>query len=261
MSDSIFKLREKTIAIHGPIQSLIQALANVLQEHGADIALLHEKANESYRYVANLMEMRQIHSHYGRAAAVEALIQESKNAKESLSRAAELFGSVDVFIDCNSLVNSQKSETKPCEWFARESLEFFKSRGRGRTLFITYDNSIIDFTIKFLEKSKPKDNSKIEKLKKVESYNTELLKLTQNFKSWTQQPQITCNVLTVTFTEEFLLEFFGNQPLSSSMKIIRETWPEAKLTNTVDVANVVAFLVSSISNAINGETIRCCYGS
>ncbi len=244
MSESGFKLKEKTVVIYGPINGLVQALANVLQEHGADIALLAEKASESHRFTTSLMEMRQVHSHYGRAAGINCLIKNQSDAKEALSKAAELFGSVDVFIDADLNRSIDSQNLNSTELITTEALTFFRGRGRGRNIFLTHDDELLSF---------------VKKTERVTS-NKKLLEFVRKINSSLSTHQITSNIITLPISEEFLIEFYPKQNVQSSFDEIKNHWANAKLLNPVDVAQLVSFIASAMSTSLNGQVIRACYG-
>lgn len=244
MSESLFKIRERTAIIFGPINSIVQTLGNVLQEQGADVAFLDEKASDSQRFVNNLMDMRQVHNHYGRAAAIDCKISSASEAKEALSRAAELFGSVDIFIDANMGHRDLTTDKNSSFFLTHEVSEFFKGRGKGRNIYLAYDESICKYT-----KAKPLiENNKI--------LNKFIKQISRDYYAF----QITSNIISLPFTDEFLLEQFPQNSVQKSFDDIKQNWSEARLANPVDVAYSVAFLASPMSAAIDGQLVRATYG-
>ncbi|MCB0355357.1 MAG: SDR family oxidoreductase [Bdellovibrionales bacterium] len=244
MSESTFKIRERTVILFGPVNSIVQTLATVLQEHGADIAFLDQRASESQRFVANLMDMRQIHNTYGRAAAIDCDIKSPADAKEALSRAAELFGSVDILIDANFGQYDLSVDKNPTQLITDEAIEFFVGRGKGRNIYLTYDDVILKHV---------KDDKKIKNNKK-------LLEFAVSKSHELSNKQITTNVISLPFTDEFMLNYYKNKKIQEAMNEISKDWPEARLVQPIDIAYTVAFLASPISVAIDGQWIHACYG-
>lgn len=244
MHESTFKIRERTVVINGPINSVVQTLATVLQEHGTDIAFIDAHASQSQRFVANLMDMRQIHNTYGRAAALEFDVKSSEDAKEALSRAAELFGSVDIFIDANLSNRNFSNKLNSTQLMTNEAIEFFLGRGKGRNIFLSYDNSVLEFL---------KDQEGLEANKKLHDFTIEKSKCLLG-------KQITTNCVQIPFTDELVLEQFKGKNIQEVVSEIKKKWPSARMVEPVDIAYMITFLASPISSAIDGQVLHACYG-
>ena len=244
MNESTFKIRERTVVIFGPIDSVVQTMATVLQEHGADIAFLDSQASKSHRFITNLMDMRQIHNNYGRAAAIECEIKNPKDAKDALSRAAELFGSVDIIIDAQLSAMNFTEEDNPSKLLINEAIEFFVGRGKGRNILLCYEDAVL----RFLKDQKNQDHNK-------NLYNFIVEKSQSLFGK-----QITTNGIAIPFTDELLLKHYSQQNIQDSINQVKKDWPLARLADPVDIAYTAAFLASPISSAIDGQIVHACYG-
>src|SRR5262245_2237652 len=99
METSEFRLREKTAVIHGPLTRVNQSIANRLSQLGADVVLADAKIDTAQRLANQIMESREINEKFGRAAAVATDFTSSKSAQDGVSRCAEIFGGIDIFVD------------------------------------------------------------------------------------------------------------------------------------------------------------------
>ncbi|MCB9025890.1 MAG: SDR family oxidoreductase [Bdellovibrionaceae bacterium] len=244
MTESTFKIRERTVVIFGPIGSIVQTLATVLQEHGTDVAFLDREASKSHRFIANLMDMRQIHHNYGRAAAIDCDVSTVKDANDALSRAAELFGSVDILIDVHLDSNNFNEEINPTHLMTNAATEFFIGRGKGRNIFLSYENAVLEYL---------KDESS-------QKHNKQLHNFIVEKHQFLLGKQITSNGLALPFTDELVLKHYANKNIQEAMADIKKVWPRARLVEPVDIAYTVAFLASPISAAIDGQVIHASYG-
>lgn len=259
MKDSGFKLREKTALIFGPIQSIARSLAIFLTELGVDVALVDKNQfKEAERFAANLMDGREINEHRGRAAAIGDDFTSPSSAKDIVSRVAEIFGSVDVFIDtrldvlAKPLSSSDKdfkealqSHLESLSVISREFQNYLLARGKGRMIFLMNDF--------FHLGPKDKDLSK-EAAASLSSFVHELAR------SVSEKP-ITVNGLSLGLTEEYLLARFPKAPsIEYAKKQIVADHPHARLVEPTEVANVIAFLASPLSSAINGQILHVNHG-
>lgn len=244
MTESTFKIRERTVVIFGPIGTIVQTLATVLQEHGTDIAFLDSHATKSYRFVANLMDMRQVHNNYGRAAAIDCDVKSIKDANDALTRAAELFGSVDILIDVHLDSNNFCEDTNPTQLMTNAAIDFFIGRGKGRNIFLSYENVALEY---LKDELTQKNNKKLHKF--ILEKHQELL-----------GKQITTNGIAIPFTDELILKHYKNNNVQEAMTEIKKDWPTARLIEPVDIAYTAAFLASPISAAIDGQLIHASYG-
>jgi len=243
MSESSFKIREKTIIVFGPITSLAQSIGTILLEHGADIAFLDENATASQRYINSLMDMRHVHSIYGRAATVNCTIQSAKDAKEAISRAAELFGSADVLVDLNLFGRAESNGHTQSELMTNEALEFLTGRGKGRVIYITVEDRLCH-----TENTKPliKENERL-----VKFMNEKILELNNK--------AITLNNICVGYTEEVLLKLHPQKTIQSSFEEEKNNHANSYMTQPVDIANLVTFIASPISSCLNGQRLHANY--
>ena len=252
-------LNEKTIIIYGPIQQMVQSLATSLTGLGADVALIDSQASKMQRFAENLMDMRQVNGKNGRAAVIEKEVNSAQDAKDAVSRASELFGGVDVYIDANFSGRSEWfSKTAAIDRFeeifhshlsrslfmAHAALEFLRGRTRGRVVFMLND-------LKLLTQEGESLNA---------AARSSLINFSQSVAKEVVQDNVTINCLGVGVTEEYLLNRFPEAPtIKEAFEELKTKIPTAKMTDAIDVANAAAFFCSPLSSAVTGQYLSVSY--
>ena len=249
MSESRFKLREKTVILSGPFSTILQSLGNHYIELGADVAILasEEDFNGVQRFLNNLVDLREVHPEYGRAAPVLATITDDKSARDTLTRVAELFGSVDIYIDTHlldraHLYSSEHSEKtlKAFQVMCEEVSEFLQNRKRGKIVCLGDHHNLFDTY------SDAPEAGLLEEVSKARKAVSETL----------FQSGVPYNFVDLGLTEEFLLYAFPQAAsVQKALDNIQKKHPRVKLLKPVDVNNLIIFLSSPISTAIDNQTI------
>src|SRR5262245_9632001 len=94
----MINLKEKTFLITGGTTDVGRALCMSLSNLGADIAIIDKNPEKARRIIDEVSELREVKETRGKAAYFEADISNLKALKEGVSRAAETFGAIDVFV-------------------------------------------------------------------------------------------------------------------------------------------------------------------
>lgn len=237
--DSVLRLKDKTAVVAGPLSSVTRSILTVLTENGADVVLLGPGGNEARRFCENLSEAREANEAMGQAVAAENPLQSPSDAADGISKAAETFGGVDIFIDAHLEPRAGSSWPETTLALTDSALKFLQGRGKGRLLYLVYDESL--------------------SLLKGEMALRHRMGLSAFAKGYARESgsdHITINCLSIGVTEEFLLR---RHPQATSIKLaleeLHKVLPHARLVDTTAVANVVAFLSSPLSSAITGQTI------
>lgn len=250
MSDQNLKLREKTIVICGPLNGITQALLSRLTELGADVALLTDKIDAAQRFCRNIMDLREVSEKFGRAAAVTPTATNVEEAASDISKAAELFGSIDAIVDCHftSLQLTDSHSTSDINEIHHKSLiyseaglKFLNGRKKGRSVILSHK---LDQRI-MLEHHSEKTPQTI--LKHVSEQ--------------VETKTVSVNLVSLGYTEEFLLAHNKGLSIQKALEAIKSENPKAILIENTDVANTVSFLVSPLSQGIHKQDITLDYGS
>ncbi len=245
--ESSLKLSDKTIVISAPFTNLTCAIMTTLTGHGADCALITEKANEARHFCENLSDSREINENHGRAMAIEA--QNADQVIEGMSRSAEAFGGLDVFIDGHFIFPSGRFQDFnmleegrqlierslfSSMATAQNALKFLEGRTKGRLIFLVPDQTQLPG-----ESLSACLRSGLKSF--VEILNQEL-----------SSKHVQAHCLSVGLTEEYLIKKF---PKSPSVKLALEEFkkidPSAKLQEPTDIANALAFLSSPLSQGFH----------
>lgn len=251
-------MSDKTVVISGPFGLLMQSLTQELTASGADVALLVDDANAAQRFCQNISDLKEMSEKYGRAAALQAKYTNEKEAQVDFSRCAELFGTTDAYIDLNlfgskiPFFTEDVTAAADAEFeknlnntylMSKAALFFLRSRHKSRVLYVF--NEL--------------DKLALEKAGSTRL--TEFVDFVRQMATETIKDHITFNALGVGISEEFLQARFSKAgPISASLKAIQQTLPTAKLVDYRDIGNMVAFMVSPLSNALNGQVIRLNHG-
>ncbi len=260
MSEVGFKLTDKTIVLAGPFGLLMQNLATLLANCGADVALLTDDHKSAQRICQNIMDMREVSEMFGRAAAIEAKFHDENAIAQSLSRSAEAFGGADIYIDTqlfglkipffadkNAGPATTRTAIEASFLEAFETLRtmtqaasaFVKTRTRGRVLYIF--NELDAFAAKKVESSV------------FAQFNDYVKKVAQELSA----SQTAVNALAIGVNEEYLLSRFPKlASIQRAHQELQKTLPHARLVDYADISNIVAFLASHSSNGISGQILH-----
>jgi NAD(P)-dependent dehydrogenase (short-subunit alcohol dehydrogenase family) len=253
-SDSVLRLNDKTIVISAPFSILTCSLMTTLTEFGANCALICPDANEANRFCENLSNAVEAKESHGRATAIQANIQSPSEGIDAISRSAEIFGGVDVFVDghYDAGVGRLLSQdfAKNGEALVRQTIlatmmmtqgaiTFLQGRTKGRIIYFVPSETLSSIP--------------------GESTNTLLRAGVSAFAKCLSHElldkHIQVNCISVGITEEFLLKRY---PKSPSIKIaldeFQKIMPTARIQDSMDIANAVAFLASPLSAAFPGRT-------
>lgn len=260
MAHTELKMNEKTVIISGPINQLVQALATSLTSLGADVALIDKNANQWQRFASNLMDLREIHHSYGRVAVLEYDIESDTHAKESVSRAAELFGSIDVYIDAlfasgtqpfietgsmASVDHTYKTHLRTSLLMTHAVLEFLRGRKRGRIIYMLNEALSMGLENEALNAA----------------CRGGLIPFTKSLAREVREYNINVNCVGLGVTEEFLINRYPKgMSIKEALAEFQKIVPHAKMVDAIDVALTVAFLSSPLSGAITGQTLHVTHG-
>lgn len=256
MSSTGISLADKTVVISGPFGLLTQSLTQALTESGADVALLVDDAKSAQRFCQNISDLREMSERYGRATALDSNPKTEKEAQIDISRCSEVFGTTDIYIDTHLYSaklplftkDSAQAETIFSNALAKTflmsqaALFFLRSRHKSRIIYTFND---LDQAV--LEKAQSQ---------KLQEFRSHVRQMAQE----TLKDHITFNAVGIGVSEEFLMSRIGAGSIQSSLKELQTTLPQAKLVDYRDISNLIAYIASPLSNALNGQVIHLNHG-
>lgn len=262
-TESSFKLQDRTALITGPCNSFNQAIAVKLTQLGANVALVDRNIDRMQRFAAQLTDTREINERYGRAAAIQADLSKPHHVQDAISRSAEAFGGIDIYID--GLMTTDVKRFK--EPSALEDLDrvidvnlrapllmthgilrFLEGRKRGRIIYLMHDIVRLGLPANGL----------------MALSRTGLSAFARTLSREVAESNVTVNCVAVGVTEEFLLgQTPGDAPKGSiqeAAKSLMAQYPTAHLMEPERIANTVAFLASPLGAGVTGQTIAVSQG-
>ncbi|MCB0407600.1 MAG: SDR family oxidoreductase [Bdellovibrionales bacterium] len=239
MRESFLKLNDRTVVLSGPLTQVTSALVTTLSERGADIAMIvSDNLRESQRFAENISEQREIHHNYGRVAAIESQMDSAEAGSDAISRAAEIFGTIDILIDTHLIGINKTAENfsnynDRATHMAKAALPYLEGRQKGRIILVTNDFHILE------EKQKAPVQSLIRELSQS-----------------VIEKHITANVISCGVTEEYLLSRFnGKVSIKDALEKVKSEHKNVRMVDAVEIASVITFISSPMSSGINGQTI------
>lgn len=248
-------LRERTVVILGPVGSTLQNLVMGLAQQGADVALIDANADKMQKFCTAVSDQREVNPKHGRAAAFTAQWENPNSLKDALGKAAQTFGSIDVYIDAmaeakptpfevgneNKELDAQIHKNLTVSLRATEyAASFLKGRKRGRIIYLLQDS---------MNRGLPVDAV-------ATAARTGLIAFSKTLARQLQEFNVTVNCLSLGLTEEYLL---GHFPEASSIKEAQEKMkvfdPMIRITEPEKIANSLLYLCSTSGAAVTGQHI------
>ncbi len=246
-------LHQRTVLILGPAGPTIQNLMMTLAQNGADIALIDSDAQKMQKFCQVICDQREMNEKFGRATAIPTQWDNPGAIKDSIGKAAQTFGSIDIYIDAmmeskptpfqigveNKDLESQLQKNLLVSLRATEyAASFLKGRKRGRIIYLLQDamnrNLAIDAT--------------------ATAARTGLLAFSKTLSKQLQEFNVTVNCMSLGLTEEYLL---GHFPDASSIKDAAEKMksvdPLFRITDPEKIANALIYLCSNPGAAVTGQ--------
>lgn len=150
--ESGFKLNDRNALLSGPVSSVNQSIARKLTELGCNVALLDRNVEKASRFADQLNSAREINEKFGRAVAIQADLSKPHHVSTSISKAAEAFGGLDIYIDglmttevlrfsepqiIEELDRLIDVNLKAAVMTAHSVFKYLEGRRRGRMIFLT----------------------------------------------------------------------------------------------------------------------------
>jgi 2-hydroxycyclohexanecarboxyl-CoA dehydrogenase len=252
-------LRERTVLLVSPLTSVAQGLIQGLTQLGADIVIVHKDVSGMTRFCNSINDLREINPKLGRAMALQADTLNKKEVKEVIAKAAQTFGGLDIYIDGQMtqdlsplVIQAQGDEEDGFEaqlqqnmvspyYFTKNVLNYLKARKKGRILYLQNDSLI---------RGKAEDAL-------ATLTRTGFIAFAQSLSRQTVEFNVTVNVLSLGATEEYLLKHFTEcTSIKEAQEKLRQTDPLFKITEPEKVCGTIAYLISNLGAAVNGQLIR-----
>lgn len=256
MAEASLTLRERTTVIAGPLTSVTQNIATTFTQNGSDVVFISPKTETHNRIAQHLNDQREVNEKYGRCKAIEINIDDPKLCKEAISRAAETFGSVDIYIDALNVPtpapfrNEKATDTfeelfqkqlRSSFYLSHTVINFLKTRKRGRMIYLINDECNAGFA-----------------LDSVHSLlRTGFVAFAKSLTKEMADISCTVNVISMGLTEEYLMNHFAeSSSIKEALEKMKQLEPTARLLNPENLANLALYLCSNLGGGISGETLR-----
>lgn len=234
--DHLLKLNDKTIAILGPFNNMVQSVLLQLCEQGADVAIIDKESPEARRFVDYVNDQREINPYYGRAGVISHDFSQIQTVGETLSKVVHSFGRLDCVVDTLPL---SQNKMEASEAFKNESVRFLTSRPRSRILWLTPHRSL---------------DGNAQTHETIGNWRKEL---TTSY----AQKNLTANEVVVGITDEYLLKTYPKSPsIKKSFEDLKVQIPQAKILDGSEIAATLMFLCSPLSQGVNGVQIHLDHG-
>lgn len=263
-TEASFKLQDRTALLCGPCNTVNQSIALKFTQLGCNVAMLDRNVERTQRFADQLMDAREINERYGRAIAVQADLSKQHHVQDGVSRAAEAFGGIDIYID-SVMTNEPKPFTdaqalddidrlidvnlRAPLMMTHSVLRFLQGRKRGRIIYLMHDivrmgvpgNALLAIT------------------------RTGLSAFARTLAREVSESGVTANCIAMGVTEEYLMGQGKSMEASKSsiqewQKQLLAIQPGANMIETERIANMVAFLASPLGAGITGQTIAVSQG-
>lgn len=250
----MIRLKDRTIVITGGTSDVGRALSLNLSRLGADIVILDKNPEKAQRIINEVMEAREIKEDQGKAVYVEVDLSQAENVKEAMSKAAEAFGGIDVFVA--GLYTSRLSQIQSPEYFndferlidvnlksavfaTQAVVPFMRGRKKGKIIFLIPD------LVRW--------GSEGESLTSVTRGG--LIYYSRSLARELAPSNIAVNCVAMGPTEDYLLD---RNPQAVSIKAaedkLMEAMPMGRTLRGDEIAQVVTFLASPQADAVTGQT-------
>lgn len=263
-SNDSFRLRDRTALLTGPCGATNQAIASKLTQLGCDVALVHHDVERARRFAEQLMNAREVQERFGRAIAIQASVGNPAQAQDAITRAAEAFGGIDVYVDGGFATHPMPFRDPGSLEALEESLDFnlrapllmthglmrfLEGRKRGRVIYLLHDLARLGVSQHAL----------------LAATRMGLMQFAKSIAREAAEKSVTVNCVSMGVTEDFLLA----QPalvgavaptIQAEQAELAKAFPGATVMDPERIANLVAFLASPLSSGITGQTIAVSQG-
>ena len=241
------------------MSSTVSSVVMGLTRMGADCIILDPDKSVHSAFISQINDAREINDKFGRASVIPTDLSTTANIKDTIGKASQVFGGLDIFIDAQ-MVNKPTPLTidgtldgiegldlmldrhlKSTLILTQGVLAFFKSRKRGRIIYFLNDSPV----------------AKIKEDVVVHAVRSGLINFASALAKQVSEFNITVNILSLALTEEYIL---AHDPDSKSIKEalekLKTTDPTTKITEPDKISQTVSFLVSPMGASMTGQHLK-----
>ena len=249
-----FPLRERTIVIAGPFNTLTQGLMSTFAMQGADIALVDPEADAAQRFCQNINDQREINPKNGRTAAIKSKMDQWADINDAFGRVVQAFGGIDVYLDLQ-FMNSPTALDISAREFATDEIitknlkatlistqlmvGFLKGRKKARMIFAMPEAFV--------------------KGSSLDMWSTAtragLIPFANSLSKQMAEHQVTVNTVLMGLTEEYILAHYPGKNIKEGLAISRNSMGCGKLIDPQKVADALGFLIGPSGASITGQTL------
>lgn len=253
VTENYLKISEKTVVVIGCNSSVGRAIALHAAEQGAHVALVDSDFGKAEKLADTIMDQREIRESHGRARAIAFDPAKPENWKDIVANAAQAFGCVDLIVDASLFSKKSLSgESTNMDLLskhldlnlrlpvivAEEALKYLKPRRHSKILFLVPEVFHLGL---------PGDSY-------AALSRTGLIAFAKTLGKEVAGTSTSVNCLSIGPTEEYLLERHGGPVKEALDKLGKEGAP-LKFADPTEIAELVCFLISPRSNALNSRLI------
>lgn len=222
MPNDILKLGDKRILLAGPITSFSYEIGYAFTTQGASICYFTPDLDKAQRISDTLNDSREIHRHYGRAAAAP-LKLENGSMSGSVATAIQAISGIDIYIDAHNFLDPKLVQSEIQTQMLEDVTRVFQERQRGRILLLV-DNFLL--TQKTFEDGFGK-------------FRKPALEWVRQNKVALLQKNIVCHTLQITLSEDCLLFLNPQMTLNESLKKISSEQFPLKITKPDNISKAL----------------------
>ncbi|MGZ3744045.1 MAG: SDR family NAD(P)-dependent oxidoreductase [Pseudobdellovibrionaceae bacterium] len=250
-----FNLHQRVALIAGPLSSTVSSIVMGLTRLGADCVILDPDKSVPQAFISQISDAREANDKFGRAAFIPSDLTDKDQIKDLIGRASQVFGGLDMYIDAlminhptpmkideaiEGLDLMLDKHLKSSLYLTNGVLAFFKSRKRGRIIYLLNDSPV----------------AKIKEDVLMQAVRSGLIKFSAALAKQVSEFNVTVNALSIALTEEYILGHEpGAQSIKEAMEKMKQVDSSLRITEPDKITQAVTFLVSPLGVAINGQTL------
>jgi 3-oxoacyl-[acyl-carrier protein] reductase len=250
-----FNLHQRVALIAGPMSSTVSSIVMALTRLGADCVILDPDKSVHQAFINQINDAREVNEKFGRAGFIATDFKSAETVKDVIGRASQVFGGLDIYIDAlmiqqptpmtidmsfEGLDHLIDRHLKTSLYLTQGVLAFFKSRKRGRVLYLINDSPI----------AKAKEDIIGQAVRSgLIRYSAALAKQASEFNA-------TVNTLAIALTEEYLMAHDPEaKTIKEAMEKAKLADPSLRITEPDKISQLVGFLVSPMGASVTGQTL------
>lgn len=241
------------------MSSTVSSIVMGLTRMGADCIILDPDKSVHSAFISQISDAREINDRFGRAAVISTDLSTTSNIKDTIGKASQVFGGLDIFIDAQ-VVNKPTPLTidgslegiegldsmldrhlKSTLILTQGVLAFFKSRKRGRIIYLLNESPA----------------AKIKEDVVAHAVRSGLIHFAVALAKQVSEFNITVNALSLALTEEYIMAHdTESKSIKEALEKIKAQDSTIKITEPDKISQTVSFLVSPMGASITGQHLK-----